>query len=62
MQNFGQKLLRPFGTRMLEKGVFTIVLDDTPLIHEDDTIGNALGKAHFVRHTCLLYTSDAADE
>ncbi len=36
--------------RMVEKCLWIILLDDFPLVHENNAIGDGSGKAHFVGH------------
>src|SRR5512135_1063265 len=38
MQDLGQELLRPLGPRLAEELVLARVLDDAPVVHEDDPV------------------------
>ena len=40
VQYFGEKLLRPRGTRIGKESLLAVILDDGALIHEDHTIGS----------------------
>ena len=47
-QNLRQEILRPVRLRVVEEVVRVVLLDDLALIHEDHSVGDRFGKAHFV--------------
>ena len=48
-QNLRQKVLRLIGLRVVEEVVRIVLFDDLALVHEDHSVGDGFGEAHFVR-------------
>ena len=51
MQNFIEELLSTFATLAVKELILGTIFDNFPLIHEDHSIGNLTGKAHFMCYT-----------